>query len=147
MFELHPKLAEDCFVLGNFELSTLLMMNDYHFPWFILVPQRTNIKEIHQLSESEQIQLTKESTYLSAVIQTQFKAHKMNIAALGNMVPQLHLHIIARFDFDTCWPHPVWGRAQHLIFEKPQLLERIDQIKQALSKNPKQTFVWDEQWT
>lgn len=147
MFELHPKLAEDCFLLGDFELSKLLMMNDYHFPWFILVPKRESIKEIHQLTEVDQMQLTKEGVFLSSLIQKEFKAHKMNIAALGNMVPQLHVHVIARFDFDTCWPHPIWGRAQHLAFEKKQLIERIDKIKPLLSESTQQKFLWDTQWT
>jgi len=146
MFELHPKLAEDCFHLGNFELSQLLMMNDYHFPWFILVPQRANITEIFQLSESDQIQLIKESSYLSSIIKTQFKATKINVAALGNMVPQLHLHVIGRFNFDTSWPHPVWGRAQSLAYTNEQLMERIEFMRSAFKQRGELPFKWQEQW-
>jgi len=147
MFELHTKLAKDCFQLGNFELSQLLMMNNYHFPWFILVPRRENIKEVYQLTEAEQIKLTKESSYLSSIIQKQFHAHKMNLGALGNKVPQLHIHIIARFETDTCWPQHIWGRAPEMIFEKAQLLERTELVKKALENNPEQIFTWDKQCT
>ncbi len=146
MFELHPQLAKDCFQLGHFELCQLLMMNDYHYPWFILVPQRADISEIFQLSETEQLQLSKEINHFAKFSKTLFNAHKMNIAALGNVVPQLHIHIIARFDFDTCWPQPIWGRAQHLAFEKKQLLERIDQLIEGFNQNHTLPFVWDEQW-
>jgi diadenosine tetraphosphate (Ap4A) HIT family hydrolase len=147
MFELHPKLAEDCFRLGQFELSQLLMMNDYHYPWFILVPQQADIKEMYQLTTQDQIQLTKESSFLAEVVQQSFKATKMNIAALGNMVPQLHIHVIARFNFDTAWPHPVWGRAQALPFEKAQLLERINILQNTFKENDAHVFHWDQQWT
>lgn len=146
MFELHPKLAEDCFLLGQFKLGYLLMMNDYHYPWFILVPQKENIQESFQLSTEEQQQLSAEINYSSERVKHCYKAHKMNVAALGNQVPQLHIHIIGRYDFDTCWPHPVWGRAQHLPMNKAQLLERIDSLKNSFLEKPEQSFVWDEQW-
>jgi len=147
MFTLHPQLQKDCFVLGNFPLCKLLMMNDYHFPWFILVPRKENLSEIFQLSETDQNQLIKESSSLSKLIKTEFKADKINVAALGNQVPQLHIHVIGRFSFDTAWPYPVWGRAQHLAFEKHQLLERVDKLRTAFEKQNSLAFSWDEQWT
>ena len=146
-FKLHTKLAEDCFQLGNFQLSQLLMMNDSQYPWFILVPRRVDITEIHQLNREEQIQLLEESSYFSSIIQNIFDAKKMNIAALGNMVPQLHLHIIARFERDTAWPNPVWGHQKALPFNKIQLLERIDILHKTLDQQSFCTFHWDEQWT
>lgn len=106
---LHPQLQQDCFVLGSFELSLLLLCNDAQYPWCILVPQRQNISEIHHLSAVEQQQLIIESSQLATVMQQSFNADKMNIAALGNMVPQLHIHHIARFQHDIAWPKPVWG--------------------------------------
>lgn len=145
MFELHPQLAKDCFVLGDFPLSRLLMMNDYHYPWFILVPRKENIKESFELDVQEQQSLNEECNFLARTIKQLFNAHKMNIAALGNMVPQLHVHVIARYDFDTCWPNPVWGRAQHLAFEKHQLLERIDKLIPTL-QDGEIPFKWDSQW-
>ena len=106
---LHPQLVEDCFILGRFELCLLLLMNDNQYPWLILVPQRENISEIHHLSAQEQIQLTQESCLLAKAMEKAFAAEKLNIAALGNIVPQLHIHHIARYKRDATWPKPVWG--------------------------------------
>ncbi|MEO8398820.1 MAG: HIT domain-containing protein [Ignavibacteriaceae bacterium] len=110
MFELHPELKENSFLVGNFPLSLLLLNNDSNYPWFILVPKKENIREIFELSEKEQIQLLKESSYLAAGLQKNYRAHKINIAALGNAVPQLHVHHIVRYKNDAAWPHPVWGK-------------------------------------
>jgi len=106
---LHPQLKQDCFIVGQFPLSALLLLNDRMYPWFILVPQRENVSEIHQLAESDQQQLMRESSLLAACIEQEFKADKINIAALGNMVPQLHIHHIVRYKTDPAWPAPVWG--------------------------------------
>ena len=111
MFELHPRLNEDCITIGNFPLCRLLLMNDASYPWFILVPQRQGTREIFELSEADQQQLMVESSLLSKVIAEQFHADKINVAALGNMVPQLHIHHIVRFVNDPAWPAPVWGHA------------------------------------
>jgi len=109
-FELHPRLAADCFVAGHFELSLLLLMNDARYPWFILVPQRADVSEIHQLSGALRQQLMSESAAVSEALAVGFSADKINIAALGNVVPQLHVHHIARFRDDPAWPAPVWGK-------------------------------------
>ena len=109
MADLHPRLLEDCLELGRFSLCRLLLMKDANYPWFILVPDRGDISEIHQLSEDDQIQLIKESSFLSAVIEEIFQADKINVAALGNVVPQLHLHHIVRYQDDIAWPSPIWG--------------------------------------
>ena len=85
-------------------------MLDANYPWFILVPDRENITEIYQLDENDQRQLIAESSVLSATICEQFNADKINIAALGNLVPQLHIHHIVRYIDDAAWPAPVWGR-------------------------------------
>ncbi len=106
---LHPQLQQDCVVLGRFELSLLLLLNDAQYPWCILVPQRENISEIHHLSSAEQQQLIIESSLLANAMQQSLHADKMNVAALGNVVPQLHIHHIARFKHDIAWPKPVWG--------------------------------------
>jgi diadenosine tetraphosphate (Ap4A) HIT family hydrolase len=109
MFELHPHLAQDTLVVGDFPLSRLLMMNDANYPWFILVPRRTGMREIFELADDDQHQLLQESSRLAMVLYRQFKADKLNIAALGNMVPQLHIHHIVRYRSDPAWPQPVWG--------------------------------------
>lgn len=109
-FELHPRLAADTFVLGDFPLSRLLLMNDAQYPWCILVPRRAGLREIFELSEADQQQLLRESSTLGRAMMQAFEGHKLNIAALGNLVPQLHLHHIVRQEGDAAWPAPVWGR-------------------------------------
>ena len=109
-FELHPRLAADCFVLGDFPLCRLLLMNDAQYPWFILVPRREGAREIYLLEERDQQQLLRESSQLSRAAMDAFKGEKLNVAALGNVVPQLHLHHIVRYASDPAWPGPVFGR-------------------------------------
>ena len=110
MFELHPRLQKDCIALGRFPLCRLLLMNDRTYPWFILVPQRQGVCEIHELSDGDQIALIGESSRLSRWLAESLGADKINVAALGNMVPQLHWHVIVRYTTDSAWPGPVWGR-------------------------------------
>ena len=110
MFELHPQLKKDCQVLGQFTLCQLLLINDANYPWFILVPAREGISEIYQLSAEDQEQLWSESAQLSAGLMEVFQGDKMNIAALGNVVPQLHVHHVVRYTTDVAWPAPVWGK-------------------------------------
>lgn len=110
MFELHPQLAKDCIEICDFELCKVLLMNDKQYPWFILVPQRADIRETIDLSEAEQQLLWQESAKMSHILKDVFSPDKLNVAALGNMVPQLHVHHIARFTTDAAWPAPVWGK-------------------------------------
>lgn len=123
---LHPQLKQDCFILGQLDLSLLLLMNDSQYPWFILVPQRENIKEAHHLTAQDQQQLMQESSMLAQALETAFHADKMNIAALGNMVPQLHIHHIVRYQDDVAWPKPVWGQfpAKAYINEELQIVSQ-----------------------
>ena len=109
MFALHPRLAADCVVLGDLPLCRLLLMNDRHYPWFILVPRREGIEGMHQLDEADQQQLTRESRALSLWLESAFAPERINVAALGNMVPQLHVHHVARLVDDAAWPAPIWG--------------------------------------
>jgi len=121
LFKLHPKLNEDCIQLGDFKLSRLLLMNDANYPWFILVPRVSKVTEIHHLSKFDQQQLMVESSMLSEIMMAQFDAEKLNIAALGNIVPQLHLHHIARYQNDAAWPDPVWGKHPSIPYLKEEL--------------------------
>ena len=109
MFELHPRLSQDTWPVGDLPLCRLLLMNDASYPWFILVPRRSGIREIFELAHSDQQQLLKESSQLAEVLSRIFKADKLNIATLGNLVPQLHVHHIVRYQHDQAWPKPVWG--------------------------------------
>lgn len=131
MFELHPKLNEDCFEIGQFPLGRLLLMNDSNYPWFILVPQREGIREIHELTGEDQVQFIRESSYLSRKLSAIFNADKMNIAAIGNMVPQLHIHHIVRYKDDPAWPGPVWGALPSRPYdedEKEKIMGRLGSI-------------------
>ncbi|EGG93032.1 HIT family protein [gamma proteobacterium IMCC1989] len=109
MFTLHERLVADSTQIGELPLCTLLLINDANYPWLVLVPRRPEIREIYQLETADRVQLLEESCVLSEVMDAVFTPLKMNVAALGNMVPQLHLHHIARFSDDPAWPNPVWG--------------------------------------
>ncbi|WP_163390827.1 HIT domain-containing protein [Enterovibrio norvegicus] len=108
-FDLHPRLAADTSWIGDFPLCRLLLIKEAIGPWFILVPKIADLREIHHLGDADQQQLMRESSLLSGIIEKETNLEKMNVAALGNMVPQLHIHHIARFTTDAAWPSPVWG--------------------------------------
>jgi len=139
-FELHPQLARDCLVIGEFPLSLLLLMNDSQYPWFILVPKRPAIREIHHLSEADQHQLLLESAALATAMESVFQPDKLNIAALGNMVPQLHVHHIARFSDDPAWPAPVWGKLAPVFYKPAALIEIRERISIELPGNGSTAF-------
>ena len=134
MAELHNNLQRDCLLVGRFKLCHLLLMKDANYPWFILVPDRENISEIHQLSDSDQLQLMRESSILSAALETAFKADKINIAALGNIVPQLHIHHIVRYQNDKAWPAPVWGAFKPKPYSEAALHIVLDKLREGLGK-------------
>jgi len=110
IFSLHPQLALDSIELADFPLCKLLLCNDSAFPWFILVPKVADISEIYQLDWQQQQQLLNESSLLSELLMQVFSGDKMNVAALGNVVEQLHIHHIVRFKEDVHWPKPIWGQ-------------------------------------
>ncbi|MFC3031125.1 HIT domain-containing protein [Pseudoalteromonas fenneropenaei] len=121
MFSLAPELERDCIVLADWPLCRVLLMNDSQYPWFILVPRVNNVKEIIDLSDDQQLQLWQESSTLSHMLRDVFIPDKLNVAALGNMVPQLHVHHIARFKQDKAWPKPVWGQFPAVPYDAEQL--------------------------
>ena len=108
-FELDPRLAADTVLVGETPLNQVLLMRDARYPWLILVPRRSGVTEPFELSGVEQAQLWQESMRLGEAMKAHFAADKLNIAALGNQVAQLHVHHIARFHTDDAWPGPVWG--------------------------------------
>ena len=110
MNDIHPQLVNDCVLLGRLPLCHLLLCNDSHYPWFILVPARVDIREIYQLDASDRQQLLDESCQLSEFLMANYRGEKLNVAALGNQVPQLHLHHIVRYLSDAAWPGPIWGK-------------------------------------
>lgn len=132
-FQLHPRLEQDCINVGRFELCRLLMMNDSQYPWFILVPEREEIKEIYQLDKTDRDLLSEESNYLAETLARIFQADKMNIAAIGNMVPQLHIHHIVRYRTDRAWPAPVWGKFDAVPYSAQQMEGTLAKLKTSLS--------------
>ncbi len=131
---LHPRLAADTVTVGDFALSRLLLSNDANYPWLIVVPRRAGIREIHELAEADQLQLLRESMLLSRALTTAFAPTKLNIAALGNVVPQLHVHHIARYDSDPAWPAPVWGRVPAIDYDATTRQARILQLRALLGE-------------
>ncbi len=109
-FALHPRLAADATEIARWPLSRVLLMNDARFPWLILVPERPSLREIHDLAAADRAILAEEIARASRLLQDCLKADKINVAALGNQVPQLHVHVIARFVGDPAWPNPVWSQ-------------------------------------
>lgn len=132
-FELDPQLASDTVVLGKFPLSLVLLSRDANYPWCILVPRRKGLREVHHLSADDRIQLSNESCHLAEVMADLFVPDKMNIAALGNMVPQLHIHHVARFNSDAAWPKPIWGVVEAKSYEAADLEGRMSRLRSALA--------------
>ncbi|HAA39159.1 MAG TPA: HIT family protein [Pseudomonas sp.] len=110
MFALDQRLQQDTLVIGDFPLCRLLLSNDSNYPWFILVPRINGISEVFQLDVADQQILWKETTLLAQLLNEGLGADKMNIGALGNVVSQLHVHVIVRTRDDAAWPAPVWGK-------------------------------------
>jgi diadenosine tetraphosphate (Ap4A) HIT family hydrolase len=133
MFELHNQLKQDTVTVGSFPLSLVLLHKDSQYPWLILVPQREEVTEIHHLDAEDRQQLMEESCRLAEVMVDLFAPRKMNLAALGNMVPQLHLHHIARFENDPAWPQPVWGKVPPVPYTEAALAERLQRLRHALA--------------
>lgn len=131
-FQLHERLQLDCISIGRFDLCQILMMNDSQFPWFILVPEKAGIREIYQLSKAERHTLAEESSYLAENLAILYKADKMNIAAIGNLVPQLHIHHIVRYQTDKAWPAPIWGKFAAIPYTQLQILDDTARVKAQL---------------
>jgi len=127
-FNLHPQLAKDCFELADFPLCKLLLCNDSAYPWFILVPKVNDITDIYQLDWQQQQQLLNESSLLSELVMQAFTGDKMNVAALGNVVEQLHVHHVVRYKNDVSWPKPIWGQQPLTPYTNVELATLKDKI-------------------
>jgi diadenosine tetraphosphate (Ap4A) HIT family hydrolase len=132
-FVLHPQLAADTTAVTDLPLCRLLLSNDANYPWFILVPRREGIREIHELDDADQQQLLRESMALSRALMAEFKGDKLNIAALGNVVPQLHVHHIVRYRNDPAWPAPVWGKVPAASYDPVEQQRRVGRVRERLS--------------
>jgi diadenosine tetraphosphate (Ap4A) HIT family hydrolase len=131
-WSLHPQLVRDTIELGDLALSRVLVARDANYPWLLLVPRRSGIVEIIDMEEVEQAQLMVEITRVSRVLKTVTQCDKLNVAALGNAVPQLHVHVIARRKTDKAWPKPVWGVAPPLEYDSNEVDRFMDAMKKKL---------------
>ena len=132
MFELHPQLQRDCVEIGHFKLCRLLLMNESRYPWFILVPEREEMTEIHQMCNADQALLLHESSSLARGLVEAFAGDKLNIAAIGNLVPQLHIHHVVRYHDDLAWPAPVWGKFVPLPYDEAGLAAVVARLQTCL---------------
>ena len=128
-FALHPQLRKDTLGLGRLGLSRLLLMNESRYPWLILVPELPGLMEISDLRIADQHRLIEESSRLSLHLQRCYPGSKLNIAAIGNLVPQLHLHHVVRFKEDPAWPAPVWGREEAIPYSEEAEAEMLWRLK------------------
>lgn len=132
MFELHPTLQADTFFLGQLELCDVLLNNNSSYLWVILVPRRAEVREIYELSLTDQQQLMMECSHVSEKLARYSTANKMNLAAFGNQVPQLHLHIIARHHVDPAWPQPAWLNLATQPYERQKAQDLLQDLRQLL---------------
>ena len=130
-FVLHERLAADCITIDNWPLCRVLLMNDATYPWLILVPRRPALRDFHDVAAEDMAHFTAEICAASRALQAAFSPDKMNVAALGNMVPQLHVHVVARFRSDPAWPGPVWGTAPATPYEAAALEQRVKALEDA----------------
>jgi diadenosine tetraphosphate (Ap4A) HIT family hydrolase len=132
-FQLHPQLAADTHPIGDLALCRVLLMDDAGYPWVILVPRRAGVREICELPDVDQQALMRESTLIARALLAIYAPDKLNVAALGNVVPQLHLHHIARYTTDAAWPNPVWGRVPRKPYPADAAQAAVEALRGALA--------------
>lgn len=133
-FVLDPKLEADTHFVCDLTLCRVLLANDEQFPWLILVPKIPGARELYLLTQAQQHQFLKESAMVCCVLEALFTPDKLNVAALGNVVSQLHIHHVARFSSDVAWPHPVWGRQPAIQYTQAAASELTAKVKDLLLK-------------
>ncbi|MSP52398.1 MAG: HIT domain-containing protein [Alphaproteobacteria bacterium] len=131
-FVLDPQLVVDTVPLGEFALSGVHLMNERRYPWLVLVPKRAGARELIDLTPSEQMALVGEIDRVCRAIKPLFNPDKLNVATIGNVVAQLHIHIVGRYRIDPAWPKPVWGASSRLPYEADSLARRVAELRAAL---------------
>ncbi len=132
-YELHPQLAADTHPVATLGLCDLRLMDDANYPWLVLVPRLPEVRELLDLDQSQRHVLTDEIDRATRALRDAFQPYKLNVAALGNLVPQLHVHVIARFENDPAWPSPVWGRVAARPYTPEALVERIALLQETIA--------------
>lgn len=131
-FVLDPRLAADTHPLARLGLCDLRLMDDSHFPWLVLVPRVADARDLVDLDRTQQHLLSDEIDRTSRLLRDAFRPHKLNVAALGNVVAQLHVHVVARFEDDLAWPAPIWGKVEARPYTPEKLVERIAMLEKLL---------------
>ena len=131
-FKLDERLKADCEFVANFGVCRLLLMNNASVPWFILVPTVMQATELTQLPMEQQQHVLHEMNQVAAMVTHLYSPHKLNIGALGNVVSQLHIHVIGRFTNDPAWPNPVWGQLAANAYSEAQLAQQLTNIRACL---------------
>ena len=131
-FEVHEQLLNNCAVVGDAHLCRVLLMNDARFPWLILVPRIEGLRDFHEVRVNNRSALFSEIESASLAVKKLIDADKINVASLGNQVPQLHVHVIGRLTSDEAWPGPVWGAGVPVPYEDPQRNERIRSVAESM---------------
>jgi diadenosine tetraphosphate (Ap4A) HIT family hydrolase len=133
VWSLDPQLERDTVTVGDLPLARILVMNDATYPWLILVPRIAGAVELIDLADEQQAQLMDEIAMLSRVLKDVTGCDKLNVAAIGNVVAQLHVHVVARRRDDPAWPRPVWGHAPARPYGQPEIDRFIDSIRQEVA--------------
>ena len=131
-FQLHDRLAADTALIVTWPLCQIRLMLDQTYPWLILVPARTGLRELHELASQDRMTAMEEITRASRALEGLHRPDKINIGAIGNMVPQLHIHIVARFKTDPAWPSPPWGAVPPTPYTAAERDQAITQLKEIL---------------
>ena len=131
-FTLHERLAADTWTIKDLAVCRVLLMNDKRYPWLVLVPRRAGLKDFHDVAEADKATFLAEVDHASIVLKELTGAHKINVAAIGNMVPQLHVHVIARFETDAVWPKPVWGLGEAEPYPPSEVGVLIEKLKKGI---------------
>ncbi|MBC8268889.1 MAG: HIT family protein [Rhodospirillaceae bacterium] len=132
MFQLHPTLAADTIEITRWDVSRVMLMKDANYPWLILVPARPGLSALHDLEQADLAVMMGEIVRASEALKTLYDPTRINVAALGNMVEQLHIHIIARFTDDVAWPGPVWGAEAPKPYPPQELEETVSRLQKEL---------------
>jgi diadenosine tetraphosphate (Ap4A) HIT family hydrolase len=132
-WSLDPQLARDTVVVGDLPLCQIRLINDANYPWLLLIPRRSNVSEVIDLREPDRAQLMREIAHAADALKDGMRCDKINIAALGNVVAQLHVHVIARYRSDPAWPKPVWGASPALAYDDATRTKLIAALREKLA--------------
>lgn len=132
-FALHPTLNSDTAHVVDLDLCVVRLMNDRHYPWLVLIPRHPDLRDFDDVPVQDAAQLDREIRAACAVVRARYAPIKLNVAALGNQVPQLHIHVIGRFEVDAAWPRPVWGVVPREPYAAAQLATEIEALRLAFT--------------